>query len=208
MVVRSKERSIGIEDVAELENSLKNNNQTLVMWGNPRVIYDIQYVTDALCKRKHWDLCLFGRGKGHFVLETVRSKKSLVLMFPSSMPTNWMIALSSVVHRRRYSESKKRPGVDDVGWKAMVNMKNKNKNKTAFSSKPLLSQAHFSISDIVFSQPVYTEMASDMNASFTPEDGGLRIENLLWSMQCAVWQKDQIPMLLSRLWAALLCTHK
>lgn len=125
MVVRSKERSIRLEDVAELENSLKNNNQTLVVWGNPRVMYDIQYVTGALCKRKHWDLCLFGRGKGHFVLETVRSKKSLVLMFPSSMPTNRMIALSSVVHRRRYSELKKRPGVDDVGWKAMVKWRQK-----------------------------------------------------------------------------------
>ena len=80
------------------------------------------------------------------------------------------------------------------------NKQNKTKKtKTAFSSKPILSKAHFSISDTVFSQPVYTEMATDMNASFTPEDGGLRIENLLWSMQCTVWQKDQIPMFLSRL---------
>lgn len=176
------------------------------MWGNPRVIYDIQCVTDALCKRKHWDLSLFGRGKGHFVLETVRSKNSPVLMFPSSMPTNRMITLNSVVQIQDYFRFKGKAWYG-LCW-LQSNGENKTKKKTAYSSNLLLSQAHFKISGTVPSQPVYTEMASDMNASFTPKDGRLRIEALLWSVQCTVWQKDQNPMFLSRLWAALLYSHK
>ena len=144
MVVRSKEGPIGMEDIAELESSLKNNNQTLVMWGNPRVIYDIQCVTDALCKRKHWDLCLSGRGKGHFVLETVSSKTSPVLMFPTLMPTNWVITLNSVVQRQDYFRFKGKAWYG-LCW-LQSNSENENKTKqkkTAYSSNLLLSQAHF-----------------------------------------------------------------
>lgn len=167
------------------------------MWGNPSVIYDIQCVTDTLCKRKHWDLCLFGRGKGHFVLETVRSKTSPVLMFPSSRPTNWMITLNSVVQRQDYFRFKEKAWYG-LCW-LQSNDENENKQTKTYSSKPLISQAHFSISGTVPSQPVYTEKPSDMNANFTPKDGGLRIETLLWSMQCTVWQKDQIPMFLNKI---------
>lgn len=99
----------------------------------------------------------------------------------------WMITLSSVVQRQGCSESKKRPGMDYVGWKAMVKMKTKeNKTKTAFSSKPLLSQAHFSISDTVFpSQSTQRWHQTWMRVSHLKmEDSELRICSGACSAQC------------------------
>lgn len=95
----------------------------------------------------------------------------------------------------------------------MVEMKTKDKTKQTkaklHSSKPLLNQAHLKKKlGAIPSQPVYTETASDMNASFTPssykEDKGLRTETLRWSTWCTEWQKDQIPLFPNRSWVVLL----